>query len=329
MTDEINNQVSEIQNWWNNGEGQDIAGQIAALDTDITGHQSDIEDLQGLKAGYNPFKFMKNAWVKATQVPPIEDKIDQANKEKQILNARLEQAANDQAEKLFAGLLLNGDEDLRETLDSNRARKADVKQVSQALSTIKERSDNVIAVINRAWKECDEAQDYETFDMVASGPLATIISDGETREAADHLKKVEKALDEYKDFMEQAKSSYKNANVDLDIEGLLDIADWDLWMGLFDIDVLSFFSSWENHEKLGKAKTQLEEIKEVITPVSNSVKNELESFACEIDELDASYATLRAESLSALDLPAAMSAIIQPANDNVVKANITPTNAPR
>lgn len=317
----ISEQVNQIKNWWQQGEGAIINTEIEACDTRITELKHSISDLSGLKAGYNPLNFLKNAWVKATEIPPLQKEVSEQQSLRGEKVSFLTKTAESHANDILASVL-KGDESVVKAQINEVICERNVEgQTKSALSVIKKNTDSVIGVINRAWKECDEAQGYETFDMVASNPLATLVSHSETKEAAQHLEKVSKALQEYKTFMEQARESYKDANVKIDVEELTNIAEWDLWLGVLDIDVLSFFSSWENHEKLGKAKKQLEEMLETIQPVSDNVKNEIDDLGARVDKLNRQYVGLRAQAISGIGVPELMQDVINGKyNENTVSS---------
>ena len=86
------------------------------------------------------------------------------------------------------------------------------------LEKINSKTNDVLRAVDRAWDECDDAQDYETLDMFASNAFATVISHAETEEAAEYLADAVEAIKDYSEYMEKVKGEpyMVEANIDID-----------------------------------------------------------------------------------------------------------------
>ncbi|MGN7502700.1 MAG: hypothetical protein ACTHPO_06970 [Alphaproteobacteria bacterium] len=301
--------LKAVYTWWRN-EGQALGAERKDLALQRSALQADLDALNDEKAGYNPFKFLKNAWRRATVGSNLQGQINALKDKQTDLEASLRNQADAQAVELFYAYLQSSAADAVtvNAYNDNVSAFGVADKTYTTLEKINSKTNDVLRAVDRAWDECDDAQDYETLDMFASNAFATVISHAETEEAAEYLADAVEAIKDYSEYMEKVKGEPYMVEANIDIDDILSTAEWDLWFGVFDLDVLSFFSSWQNHTKLEEAKTQLEDVKAHIEPISESLSTRMKASRAEkLSYEDKNRALCRAY-INGLELPSDMRA---------------------
>ncbi|MED5423337.1 MAG: hypothetical protein VX740_07845, partial [Pseudomonadota bacterium] len=234
--------LKAVYTWWRN-EGQALGAERKDLALQRSALQADLDALNDEKAGYNPFKFLKNAWRRATVGSNLQGQINALKDKQTDLEASLRNQADAQAVELFYAYLQSSAADAVtvNAYNDNVSAFGVADKTYTTLEKINSKTNDVLRAVDRAWDECDDAQDYETLDMFASNAFATVISRAETEEAAEYLADAVEAIKDYSEYMEKVKGEPYMVEANIDIDDILSTAEWDLWFGVFDLDVLSFF----------------------------------------------------------------------------------------
>lgn len=296
--------LNDINAWWA-GEGAkftQIERGAAEVLKDLGAQKKALDNL---KSGLNPWLFLKNAWYKANQRGVIEKEISVQRQTQQDYWDSLTETARANVELICDAYLASdaAHAGLKQVMQQNKQEYDNLTARYDLLNEINKKTNDVLKKVKRAWRECDDAQDYETLDMVGSSPLFTILSDGETREAAKYLNAAVEAIKDYSEYMERAKGEPFMVEAGVDIDGLLSAAEWDLWFGVFDLDVLSFFSSWNNSQKLGEAKKQLSDVQAHIEPIGAEINQRISNTLAARQDVAAKRDDVQAEILAKFDVP--------------------------
>lgn len=199
------------------------------------------------------------------------------------------------------------DANLKSELSAIQSDMKPLSQIDEILSEISDRTKTMLLDIDKALKEVGDAQTWETLDMFGSNPAFSLLSHGETREAIEHINRVSRNFSDYQEFIAQKGKDLPAQKTDTqDIEN---IAEWDLWMGVFDVDVISFFTSWRNHERLEEAKGQLKKLRGSVNEIYSNVQSQLTENDSKRTEIKQRYDALVEKTLNETqDLPELMRA---------------------
>jgi len=294
--------VTASSHWWRT-QGKNTHDKITKTESEVAVLAKSADELYFREAGYNPIKFIKNAWERATVLPGIQEKRSSLQNDIDSNAGELRLTSESQAAQILLARSKE-DPDVASVLNDIVARRKPLHETRTTLSEISAKTKQVLDVIKTAWDEADDASSWETIDMFGSNAGITLVSHLETSEAKEHLDLVRETLIGYKDFMQ--KSSEKLSSLQLTglrADGIATMAEWDLWMGVFDLDIISFFTSWENQEQLEKAKTKLESLGSAIEPILQKTETALSDNGKAVAGLDAEYLSLRTDVARASGLP--------------------------
>ena len=285
--------VATVDSWWHGEKANQYMTGLDHLDTEIRDCQTEISGIRNQPSGFNPLKILSNAWARATQIPPIKSRQEDYQNQYDKLENALIKAAVHHADQILDAKSQD-DPDIAQDLTAIKDTKASLTETHVTLKGIKTKTKDVLDVIQTAWKEADQASGWETIDMFGSNAAFSVLSHFETSDAVKHLNKVGETLKYYKTFMDTAQEKLSSLQLTpLRAEGITEIAQWDLWMGVLDIDIISFFTSWRNKEKLESAKEKLETLEKNIEPIAHKTDALLSTTSAQIDDLDRQHMAIR------------------------------------
>lgn len=281
-----------INTWWEN-EGLDTLTSIAALKQQAQAKETQITDINNLRAGYNPISFLKNAWIRATQLQPLKHEKAALEAEQGALHGKLQQRAKQDADMALRSIA-ETDNAISTQLETIEGKRAPLARGFETIRDVEQRTSRLLSTIDRAWEEVKDAKGMEMWDMIGNNAALSLLSHMETSEAKKHLQKVQTEIASYKTFMADRHSDISHITESgLETEEIAKIAEWDLWLGIADIGILSTFTSWRNYEQLGKAKESLEALQEAIRPFANDSKKMLGNTKSALDAINSEYESFR------------------------------------
>ena len=285
---------AEIDAWWI-AQGKEESQKIEGLDLKIAGYDSRIDAIRDRKSGLNPLKFLGNTWARATHVPALNEQKSLLEAQRDEVTLNLSVKASEDADRLLSSVA-EEDPDVKADFLEAKGQLIPLIEAVEILTDAQTRTENLIAIIQRAQKEASEAQNWEVADMLGNNAGLTVLSHMETSEAKQHLGRVGDALTEYKEFMDQVGSRLSSLQLTpLRSDAIGKVAEWDLWMGVFDVDLISIFTSWKNHKQVSKAKEKLEALETNISSILTQCNVSLSETQEDYDAAVICYLDLRSE----------------------------------
>lgn len=285
--------ISAIESFWSDEKTQKNMGVLNDLVHDLKDIDRQIADIREKKSGLNPLKILGNAWARTTKIPPFESRRKDLQIQHDQIKNGLVKISLQHADQILAAKA-HDDPKIAEALDGIKDARAPLEQTQTSLREIKVKTRAMLETIRTAYEEASSASSWETIDMFGSNAGVSLISHFQTSDAAEHLKKVGTELKDYKAFMDKAQGKLSSLQLTpLRVEGIEEIAEWDLWMGVLDIDLVSIFTSWKNKEQLETAMEKLEALKGNIEPFVTKADKLLSNTSHQIDKLDKLHVSLR------------------------------------
>jgi hypothetical protein len=218
-----------------------------------------IAALRGLRAGYNPLRGLKNAYLRATALPPLLEEREKRAREIGAAQEKIQGAARAVAADICTGAAAaRGDAGLRAQLAALEAEMAAAEGELARFIPALERTAALKERVDEVKGECEGAKGMEGFDMVASNMAVSLMSYNRTAGAARSLEALGAELKEYaealaRDLGKRVKDHAPGA----DLDGLVSTNNLGLTLDFIG-HFAGMYTSWKNRRQLQKAIEGLE-----------------------------------------------------------------------
>ena len=301
---DLMNTLGIVKTWWNE-QGQDALNKRSTFDEAKSRIDKDIAAIDTQKLGLNPLKSLRLIWTRATALPELKKFQSDLQSDIANIDVELESQAKAQARELIDSYAASN-KWVADTLAYVNAAITVKSGERSAIEEIAAHTEKLIKRIKVAEEACENAQGWEVVDMIGNNAFTTIYSHGKTSDASEQLQGLSDALNAYKEFMEIQKQQIHDIEDTIFGRDKIDeTAQWDLWMGVLDVSVISIYTSFKNHEQLGKAREQVKALPPRFAHVLERCGEEIAKIDQQIEDLEKQYQRIEQPIIKQLPLPPA------------------------